>query len=653
MARVLIVGAFDSNHRRPGLGSYSHTFRGLSPGSSKNFIGEEFMSRCVPPVESRGRSIRFWLGLLVVACTVPGMLVASYLITDSYTAARASAERNTLATTRALMQAVDADLLGAQSGLRVLAASPYLRSGDLAAFHQAAREVLPGLPGNGIVLADPAGQLLVSTIVPYGQPLPKTGVPDLVRTVFESGRPAISDFYIGATSRRPQVAVGAPVFRDGKVAYALIMGLLPAHVAGILERQKIPEGWIVAILDNGGIIVARTKDPELFIGQQGTPEFQRQTSRAQEGIYETPTLEGIAVIGGYHRSSVTGWMIAFGVPRSVFTTDLRSALTIQIATTVIVMLLGALLAVSISGRIGHSIRAMTTPALALGSSKKIDVPTVEIREVNELGQALTKASQLITERERERDEAEHQRAQIEESLRRSQKLEALGQMAATMAHDFGNLLTPILGNLDILEKRIDDPRSRLHIKNALASTKRGQQLVRSLMAFARQEPSAVTIIDVNQAVLAMEGVLKQSLGTIGKLIFNLATEAWPARGDASQLEMAIINLVVNARDAMTTEGTVQISTMNRTLHGEHDNLSGDYVAVAVSDTGSGMPPEILAVAFEPLFTTKGPGKGTGLGLASVYKFAKQCGGVAVIESELRKGTTVTIYLPRARNDATN
>jgi signal transduction histidine kinase len=580
------------------------------------------------------------------------MLVAIYLIADSYMTARASAERNILATTRALMQAVDADLLGAQLGLQVLAASPYLRYGDLAAFHESAREVLPGLPGNGIVLADPSGQLLVSTIVPYGQPLPRTGVPDLVRTVFESARPAISDFYIGATSRQPQVAVGVPVFRDGKVVYALVMGLVPAHVAEILERQKIPDGWIVSILDRGGTIVARTKTPELFIGKKGTPEFQRQTSSEQEGIYETPTLEGVLVIGGFRRSSVTGWMIAFGVPKTVFTTDLQWALTIDIAAAVLVLLLGALLAASISSRIGRSIRAMTTPALALGLSKKTDVPMVEIREVNELGQALTTASQLIHQREVERDEAQHQKAQIEESLRRSQKMEALGQMAATMAHDFGNLLTPILGNLDVLEKRIDDPRSRLRINNALASAKRGQQLVRSLMAFARQEPSAMTIIDVNQAILAMEGVLEQSLGTNGKLIFNLATEAWPARGDANQLEMAIINLVVNARDAMTAEGTVRISTMNTTLHGEHDNLSGDYVAVAVSDTGSGMPPEILAVAFEPLFTTKGPGKGTGLGLASVYRFAKECGGVAVIESELRKGTTVTIYLPRARNDAT-
>ena len=610
------------------------------------------MPACVLPVGRRGRSIRFWLGLLVVACTVPAMLVASYLIADAYTTARANAERDILATTRALMQAVDADLLGAQSGLRVLAVSPYLRSGDLAAFHEAAREVLPGLPGNGIVLVDQTGQLLVSTIVPYGQPLPMTGVPDLVRAVFESAQPAISDFYVGATSRQPQVAVGVPVFRDGKVAYALVMGLLSAHVAEILERQKIPEGWIVAILDSGGTIVARTKTPELFIGKQGTPEFRRQTLRAQEGIYETPTLEGVEVIGGFHRSSVSGWMIAFGVPKTVFTTELHRELTIDIAAAVLVLLLGALLAGSISGRIGRSIRAMTTPALALGSSKEIGVPTVEIREVNELGQALTKASQLIKQRERERDEAAHQKAKIEESLRQSQKLEALGQMAATMAHDFGNLLTPILGNLQMLEKQIDDPRSRSRILSALAGAKRGEKLVGSLMAFARREPMAMTTIDVNQAIRAMEELLKESLGTAGKLIFNLAPEAWPARADASELGMAILNLVVNARDAMTTEGAVRISTMNTTLHGEFDHLSGDYVAVAVSDTGSGMPPEILALAFEPLFTTKGPGKGTGLGLASVYRFARQCDGVAVIESELDEGTTVTIYLPRAQRATT-
>ena len=576
------------------------------------------------------------------------MLVAGYLIAESYATARANAERDVLATTRALMQAVDADLLGAQAGLRVLAESPYLRSGDLATFHAAAREVLAALPGNGIVLVAPAGQLLVSTIVPYGQPLPRTGVPDLVRTVFEAARPAISNFYIGATSRQPQVAVGVPVFRDGKVAYALVMGLLPAHVAGILERQKIPEGWIVAILDRGGTIVARTKTPELFIGKKGTPEFRRQTSRAQEGIYETPTLEGVAVIGGFHRSSITGWMIAFGVPKSVFTTDLQWALMIDIATAVLILLLGTLLAGSISGRIGRSIRALTTPALALGSSKTINVPTVEIREVNELGQALTKASQLIQQRERERDEAAHQRAQIEESLRQSQKLEALGQMAATMAHDFGNLLTPILGNLQMLEKQIDDPRSRSRINSALAGAKRGEKLVRSLMAFARREPSPMTVIDVNQTILAMEELLTQSLGTTGKVIFNLAPETWPARADASQLEVAILNLVVNARDAMTADGTVRISTMNTELHGELDNLTGDYVAVAVSDTGSGMSPEILALAFEPLFTTKGPGKGTGLGLASVYGFARQCGGGAVMDSEPGKGTIVTIYLPRVQ-----
>ena len=197
------------------------------------------------------------------------MVVAGYLITHSYIAARANAERNTLATTRALMQAVDGELLSAQSSLRVLATSPYLQSGELAAFQELSRELLQGLAGHVIVLADPAGQLLVSTMVPYGQALPRTSIPGMVRTVFESARPAISDFYIGATSRQPQIAVGVPVFRDGKVAYALVMGILPATLAVILERQKIPEGWIVAILDTGGTIVARTKESQSSAGTTG------------------------------------------------------------------------------------------------------------------------------------------------------------------------------------------------------------------------------------------------------------------------------------------------------------------------------------------------------------------------------------------------
>jgi hypothetical protein len=138
-----------------------------------------------------------------VVCIVPALLVTGGLIADSYRRARDSAERDALATTRALLQAVDGALLGAQSSLQVLAGSPHLRSGDIAAFHAAASEALKSLPGNGIVLVDSEGQQRMSTLVPIGRPLPKTGVPNLVRAIFESARPGVSDFYMGATSRQP------------------------------------------------------------------------------------------------------------------------------------------------------------------------------------------------------------------------------------------------------------------------------------------------------------------------------------------------------------------------------------------------------------------------------------------------------------------
>lgn len=598
------------------------------------------------PLGGRSRTIQFWLGWLVVICIVPPLLVSAYLVTFAYTKARAGAENDIVDTARALRQAVDATLHGVQSSLQVLAASPSLRSDDLPAFDEMAREVLQGLPGNVIALIDATGQQRVSTMVPFGQPLPRTGVPDLIRAVFNSGRPAVSGFFIGATSKLPQVGVGVPVFRDGKVVYALVLGLNPAGLAEILQRQKIPEDWTVAILDSGGTIVARTRSPEQFTGKKGTPEFQRQTSEASEGVYQTPTLDGVSVTGGFSRSPVTGWMIAIGVPETVITADARRALVVNIATGLILLSMGALFAKNLSRRIGHSIRMMTGPALALGSSSKVDVPTVDIQEVNEIGRALRRASQLIEQRERERDEAECKREQAESRLRQSQIFGAIGETAGGLAHDFGNLLTPIVYGLDQIRKHPDHPRSKRLIEVARAAADRAAILVRNLKTVASQQPLAIKTTDVNEAIDAMKGILGQALGCSARLIVEPGPGIWPVQADMSQFERAMLNLVANARDAMAAPGAVRISTANVGLHGEVDGLEGDYVAIAVSDTGSGMPPEILSHAFEPLFTTKAPGVGSGLGLASIYRFAKQCAGGTTIESEVGKGTTVTIYLPR-------
>lgn len=244
-------------------------------------------------------------------------------------------------------------------------------------------------------------------------------------------------------------------------------------------------------------------------------------------------------------------------------------------------------------------------------------------------------------------EASRQRAEAETRLLQAQKLETLGQLVGTMAHDFGNLLTPIMGNLHLLRERLADPASPTRVNSALIAAERGEKLVRSLLTVARQQPLALSTIDVNALLREMEDLLRQSLGQAASLAFDLAADLWLARADASGLEMAVLNLIINARDAMTAPGSVRISSANVTVGGEHDNLYGDFIAIAVADSGRGMPPDVLAHAFEPFFTTKGAGRGTGLGLASLHGFARQCGGGARISSAAGQGTTVTMFLPRA------
>ena len=244
------------------------------------------------------------------------------------------------------------------------------------------------------------------------------------------------------------------------------------------------------------------------------------------------------------------------------------------------------------------------------------------------------------------------RQHIEEALRQSQKMEAIGQLTGGIAHDFNNLLTIILGNLENLEHRLpaEDGLQR-HIAAAASGATRAAALTNRLLAFSRRQPLAPKVIDVNALVAGMSELLRGTLGEDTKVETGLANGLWPAFVDASQLENALINLAVNARDAMPEGGTLTIETENCEIDAaeaatEEDLQPGEYVCISVSDTGCGMSEEVRAKAFEPFFTTKGIGQGTGLGLSQVYGFIKQSGGHVGIRTDIGKGTTVKLYMPR-------
>jgi PAS domain S-box-containing protein len=256
--------------------------------------------------------------------------------------------------------------------------------------------------------------------------------------------------------------------------------------------------------------------------------------------------------------------------------------------------------------------------------------------------------------------AEIELAAAQEALRQSQKMETVGHLTGGIAHDFNNLLTGIIGSLDLVRRRMASGRRPEDIRRfmdaATTSAHRAAALTHRLLAFARRQSLDTRPNDINRLVAGMEDLLHRTLGEQVELHSDLGADLWTAFVDANQLENAILNLAINARDAMMDGGRLTITTANTQLNEtytlQHEDLEpGDYVAIRVSDTGVGMPPDVLAKAVDPFFTTKPAGMGTGLGLSMIYGFARQSRGHLRMESRVGHGTTVELYLPRALQGA--
>ena len=265
---------------------------------------------------------------------------------------------------------------------------------------------------------------------------------------------------------------------------------------------------------------------------------------------------------------------------------------------------------------------------------------IQLREANETLEAKVK---IRTE----------ELMQVEAALRQSQKMEAVGQLTGGIAHDFNNLLTAITGSLELLEKRLNEGRSvgiERYIKSAQSAARRAASLTQRLLAFSRRQTLDPRVTDANRLIGGMEDLIRRSVGPDVALEVIGAAGLWNTQVDTSQLENSLLNLCINARDAMFPDGgQLTIETANVWLDErgakERDLQPGPYIALSVTDTGTGMPAEVIERAFDPFFTTKPLGSGTGLGLSMVYGFVRQSGGQVRIYSEFGKGTTMRLYLP--------
>jgi signal transduction histidine kinase/ActR/RegA family two-component response regulator len=329
-------------------------------------------------------------------------------------------------------------------------------------------------------------------------------------------------------------------------------------------------------------------------------------------------------------------------------------LALGLSGTAVILALSGLLA-WLSGRlISSQIRAMTTAMgrLAAGDTT-IEIPAQGSKD--EIGD-MAKAVDVFKQNMIHADRLAAERRVIEQQLIQAQKMEAIGNLTGGMAHDFNNVLGVIIGNLDLLARLIKaDPAASELCGEALDGATRCADLIARLLAFARRQPLRPEQIDVNALVSDISRLLGRVLGDNIALSHDLDAAAWPVTADPAQLEAALVNLATNARDAMPNGGMLHVTTRNAQIIEsyamERTEISpGDYTLIEISDTGTGIPPEIIGRIFDPFFTTKQPTKGTGLGLSMVYGFVKQSGGHLSVYSEPGLGTTFRIYLPRGEAD---
>jgi signal transduction histidine kinase/CheY-like chemotaxis protein len=295
-----------------------------------------------------------------------------------------------------------------------------------------------------------------------------------------------------------------------------------------------------------------------------------------------------------------------------------------------------------------------------GHISGILVTAIDANARLEVQAELQRRSQASSEMHQRLQEEMQERERAEDALRHAQKMEAVGQLTGGIAHDFNNMLTGIIGSLDLMQRYIANGRSAeisRFAEAAVTSAQRAAALTHRLLAFSRRQSLNRQRIDPNQLVQSLEELLSRTKGEHIELRVLFGQDIWPVDTDANQLENALLNLVINARDAMPDGGVLRVETTNCVLDGglrqsgPEPVAAGEYVLISVTDTGSGMSPAVLAKAFDPFFTTKPTGQGTGLGLSMIYGFAQQSGGHVTLHSTIGKGTSVNLYLPRHADTA--
>lgn len=536
-----------------------------------------------------GASRRRTALVLVAATVLPLLIYASVSTAVNYRNDREAQQAATLARAKEISQAVDARLAVISATMRALATVRSIRQENWAEARQRTAEIAALDPAwRDVALVDLRNSRTVVELR-RGSGYFSLAADSLPSAASLHAQPTFGGVIRQAEGRAAVIA-SMPV---GAGRYLMLVALDPTAIQSLLISSAPHEG-VSALVDRSGRFIARTKAWPQRLGLPATRFVRDAISRRSKGIYRGVTYEGFENYSGFFTSPQTGWSTHVAVSSEV-----------------------------IDGP-QNGWRAASILAAIFGLSLALALVLLILRLV-----AIRRSAD-------ERD-------------RQTERVEAIGKLTGGIAHDFNNMLAIVIGSLELAQRRLrqGDRAVEGFIDSALDGATRAADLTRRLLVFSRRQPLAASTVDVNEVVTSTVELLRRTLPESITIHLELARALWPVRIDRGQLENAIVNLAVNARDAMAGGGCLTIGTENR------PDLSGEMserIVLWVRDTGTGMPASVAARAFEPFFTTKDVGKGTGLGLSQIHGFAVQSGGEVQIDTTPGQGTMVSIFLPRTGKD---
>lgn len=343
----------------------------------------------------RRYSLKSSLLILAILCVLPSAAISAWLLYSNFELRRSQAEHSTALLARQVGADLESELSAIEAALKVLAAAPELQTKDLAGFHERASRALVAGTVYNYILTDRSGRQVLNTLRPVGAPLPTSGTPAQLEKVFLKGHTVLTDLFMGPVTHRPAIAMGVPVRVNGEVAYSLNIGLSPDRLNELLRRQRLPEGWLIAILDRSGTIVGRSREAERFVGEKAVPELREALAAQTETRMRSHTKEGHAAFAAIQPLARWQWAVVVGLHESTLYAGSQSMIMRVLLGTSLALGASLLLALWLARRVLGTMRDINNAAKALSSGEPFEAPAVQFREAEALGDALRQASQAM------------------------------------------------------------------------------------------------------------------------------------------------------------------------------------------------------------------------------------------------------------------